>query len=138
MKLSLRALKHLFSFFQSSLDYYRKRSTSITESDMSLRQQLSTLEKKMLQTQELVEIRGKVRHIPEVLIILHFLIGNLLFQNVAFICKYSETSLNRHILFNTFDTIVETSSENSYLITWVIEANLFTWVFICPLLDNYQ
>lgn len=84
---------------------------------MSLRQQLSTLGKKMLQTQELVEYRGKVRHIPEVLIILHFLIGNLLFQNVAFICKYSETSLNRHILFNTFDTIVETSSENSYLIT---------------------
>lgn len=50
MKLSLRALKHLFSFIQSSLDCYRKRSTSITELDMSLRQQLSTLEKNAADT----------------------------------------------------------------------------------------
>ncbi|XP_063403047.1 centromere protein F-like [Mytilus trossulus] len=42
-----------------SLECYRKRSTSVSETDISLRQQLTTLEKKMLQTQELVELRGK-------------------------------------------------------------------------------
>nr|XP_022330999.1 uncharacterized protein LOC111129143 isoform X1 [Crassostrea virginica] len=42
-----------------SLEYYRRRSTSLTDSDMSLRQQLTSLERKMLETQELVEIRGK-------------------------------------------------------------------------------
>lgn len=36
------------------------RSTSVDETDLSLRTELTKLEKKLLETQELVEVRGKV------------------------------------------------------------------------------
>ena len=39
---------------------YKKRSLGVSESDLSLRDELTEMEKKLLRSQELVEIRGKV------------------------------------------------------------------------------
>ena len=39
---------------------YKRRSTSVSETDLSLRDELTPLEQKLLQSQELLEMRGKV------------------------------------------------------------------------------
>lgn len=49
-----------FSFYFGSLHTYQKRSREADETDLSLREELTKLEKILLKTQELVEVRGKV------------------------------------------------------------------------------
>ena len=46
--------------FHFSLKCYEKRSKEISDIDKSLRIDLTDLEKKMLETQEIIEVRGKV------------------------------------------------------------------------------
>lgn len=58
-------------FFVSlfSLQCYRNRSKGVTETDLSLREKLTKLEKEMLENQELVEIRGKVSNLETIYLI---------------------------------------------------------------------
>lgn len=46
-----------------SLEYYKNRSITVSETDLTLRQKLSALEKKMVESQELIEIGGKVGYL---------------------------------------------------------------------------
>ena len=49
-----------FWVFFNRIETYKKRSTGVNETDLSLRSELTKLEMKLLESQELVYLRGKV------------------------------------------------------------------------------